>query len=53
MDSSALVAIVTGGTAVLAGWVTSLGNARAARVQARTTAEAQHRAELRASRRAA
>lgn len=53
MDSAALVAIFTGGTAVLAGWVTSLGNTRAAKVQAQAAAQAQHHTEIRASRRTA
>jgi hypothetical protein len=33
-----LVAVLTGGTAVLASWVTSRGNARTARVQAEAAA---------------
>ncbi|MDF5755809.1 hypothetical protein [Spongiactinospora sp. TRM90649] len=53
MDSTVWVAILTGATAVLAGWVTSLGNARAARIQAEASAYAQHHERLRESRRAA
>ncbi|MBQ0850225.1 hypothetical protein J8N05_18690 [Streptomyces sp. BH-SS-21] len=47
------VAVFTGGTAVLASWVTTVGNARAARVQAETSIEGQRRDHLRSSRRIA
>ncbi|MFE3328841.1 hypothetical protein [Streptomyces sp. NPDC059176] len=50
-DSAVWVAVFTGGTAVLASWVTTLGNARAARVQAETSIQAQHRDRVRSSRR--
>ncbi|MFG1966073.1 hypothetical protein [Nonomuraea sp. NPDC049028] len=53
MDSTVWVAILTGGTAILAGWVTSLGNARAARIQAEASAKAQHHAQIREARRTA
>ncbi|MCX4574836.1 hypothetical protein [Streptomyces sp. NBC_01571] len=52
-DSTVWVAVFTGATAVLAGWVTTLGNARAARVQAEASARVQHRDRLRETRRAA
>ncbi len=47
------VAAFTGGTAVLASWVTTLGNARAARVQAEASAQAQRQGRVRELRRAA
>lgn len=47
------VAAFTGGTAVLAGWVTNLGNVRAARVQAEASAKAQRVDRVRELRRAA
>lgn len=47
------VAAFTGGTAVLASWVTTLGNTRAARAQAETTEQAQRRSRIRELRRAA
>ncbi|MBZ4018804.1 hypothetical protein [Streptomyces purpurogeneiscleroticus] len=47
------IAAVTGGTAVLASWVTSRGNTRAARIQAETAADSQRRERLRESRRTA
>lgn len=50
-DSTVWVAVFTGGTAVMASWVTTLGNARAARVQAETSVQAQHRDRVRSSRR--
>ncbi|WP_219460001.1 hypothetical protein [Nonomuraea rhizosphaerae] len=53
MDSTVWVAILTGGTAVLTGWVTSLGNARTARIQAQASAKAQHHAQIREARRTA
>ncbi|WP_214107160.1 hypothetical protein [Acrocarpospora catenulata] len=53
MDSTVWVAVFTGGTAVLAGWVTSQGNTRAARVQAEASERAQYRLQLRETRRAA
>ncbi|MFI9029175.1 hypothetical protein [Streptomyces sp. NPDC053560] len=47
------IAAVTGGTAVLASWVTSRGSTRAARIQAETAADSQRRERLRDSRRTA
>lgn len=47
------VAALTGGTAVLASWVTNLGNVRAARAQAESSALAQERGRVRELRRAA
>lgn len=52
-DSAFWIAALTAGTAVLASWVTSRGTARAARIQADTTASAQRVERLRAARRAA
>ncbi|MFD6967672.1 hypothetical protein [Streptomyces sp. NPDC059979] len=52
-DIAVWVAAFTGGTAVLASWVTTLGNARAARVQAEASAQAQHQGQVRELRRAA
>ncbi|MCL8017996.1 hypothetical protein [Streptomyces sp. AS02] len=52
-DIAVWVAALTGGTAVLASWVTNLGNVRAARVQAEASAQAQHRGRVRESRRGA
>ncbi|MEU8716109.1 hypothetical protein [Streptomyces sp. NPDC048663] len=52
-DSAVWVAAFTGGTAVLAGWVTNLGNVRAARVQAEASARAERLGRVRESRRAA
>ncbi|MCK7628077.1 hypothetical protein MUU72_34170 [Streptomyces sp. RS10V-4] len=56
-DSSTIwtlaIAAVTGGTAVLASWVTSRGSTQAARIQAETAARAQRAERLRESRRAA
>jgi hypothetical protein len=52
-DSAVWVAALTGGTAVFASWVTTLGNTRAARVQAEASAQAQHREQVRALRRGA
>ncbi|WP_037625552.1 hypothetical protein [Streptomyces aureus] len=52
-DSAMWVAAFTGGTAVLASWVTNLGNVRAARVQAEASVQAQHRGRVRELRRAA
>ncbi|MEV0480256.1 hypothetical protein AB0I69_06500 [Streptomyces sp. NPDC050508] len=53
MDNSALwVAVLTAATAVVASWVTSRGNARAARIQAQAAAEAAHTAREREARRA-
>lgn len=46
-DIAVWVAALTGGTAVLASWVTNLGNVRAARVQAEASAQAQHRGRVR------
>jgi hypothetical protein len=53
VDGALLVAALTGGTAVLASWVTSRGKARAARVQAEASALAGHRGQVRQIRRAA
>lgn len=47
------IAAVTGGTAVLASWVTGRGSTRAARVQAEIAARAQRAERLRESRRTA
>ncbi|MGW9173858.1 hypothetical protein [Streptomyces decoyicus] len=47
------IAAVTGGTAVLASWVTSRGSTRAARIQAETAARSQRAERLRESRRTA
>ncbi|MFG2095000.1 hypothetical protein [Streptomyces sp. NPDC048612] len=47
------IAAVTGGTAVLASWVTSRGSTRAARVQAEIAARSQRAERLRESRRTA
>ncbi|MEU5094731.1 hypothetical protein [Streptomyces sp. NPDC020996] len=52
-DSAVWVAAFTGGTAVLASWVATMGSVRAARVQAEETARAQHRLRVRELRRAA
>lgn len=56
-DNSLLVACLTGVTAIaassLASWLTSRGNARAARVQVDATTDAQRREGLRQTRRAA
>jgi hypothetical protein len=52
-DSALWVAVLTGGTAVLASWVTSGGNARAARVQAEASARAQQHSRVREIRRTA
>ncbi|MFD7918093.1 hypothetical protein ACFV3R_02510 [Streptomyces sp. NPDC059740] len=53
MYATLAIAAVTGGTAVLASWVTSRGSTRAARTQAETAARAQRVERLRESRRAA
>lgn len=47
------VGVFTGATAVLASWVTTLGNARAAKVQAEASAQVQRRDRVRETRRAA
>ncbi|MGW7577233.1 hypothetical protein [Streptomyces sp. NPDC054765] len=47
------IAAVTGGTAVLASWVTSRGSTQAARIQAETAARSQRAERLRESRRTA
>ncbi|WP_055549712.1 hypothetical protein [Streptomyces sp. NBRC 110028] len=52
-DSTFWIAALTGGTAVLASWVTSRGNTRAAQIQADTAARAQQAERLRDSRRTA
>jgi hypothetical protein len=52
-DEALWVAVLTGGTAVLASWVTSLGNARAARIQAEASAQAQQQSRSRETRRTA
>jgi hypothetical protein len=53
MGTSALwVALLTAATAVVASWVTSRGNAAAARIQAHAAAEAAHVSRVREARRA-
>ncbi|MDX2524116.1 hypothetical protein ACSCB1_24335 [Streptomyces europaeiscabiei] len=52
-DNAFWIAALTAGTAVLASWVTSTGTARAARIQADTTASAQRVERLRQARRTA
>lgn len=52
-DGALWIAALTGGTAVLASWVTSRGNTRAARIQAETSAHAQDRTRARELRRTA
>jgi hypothetical protein len=52
-DSVVWVGVFTGATAVLASWVTTVGNARAAKVQAEASAQAQQRGRVREIRRAA
>ncbi|MGW1489808.1 hypothetical protein [Streptomyces sp. NPDC002402] len=53
MENSALwVALLTAATAVVASWVTSRGNAQAARIQAHAAAEAAQVARVREARRA-
>jgi hypothetical protein len=52
-DSAFWIASLTAGTAVLASWVTSRGTARAARIQADTTVDAQRVERLRDARRTA
>ncbi|MGY0057773.1 hypothetical protein ACWY4P_14640 [Streptomyces sp. LZ34] len=52
-DSTFWIAALTGGTAVVASWVTSRGNTRAARIQADTAARAQQSERRRESRRTA
>ncbi|ANZ15753.1 hypothetical protein ACH4YO_20390 [Streptomyces noursei] len=47
------IAAVTGGTAVLASWVTSRGSTQAAKIQAETAARSQRAERLRESRRTA
>ncbi|MET8940347.1 hypothetical protein ABZX28_25535 [Streptomyces rubiginosohelvolus] len=42
-DNTLWVGVLTAGTAVVASWVTSQGTARAARIQAETTAAVQRR----------
>jgi hypothetical protein len=53
IDEALWVAALTGGMAVLASWVTSQGNARAARVQAEASARVQHLSQIRETRRSA
>ncbi|MBO8199455.1 hypothetical protein JW613_14290 [Streptomyces smyrnaeus] len=53
VDNAFWIAALTGGTAVLASWVTNQGNAKAARIQADSAAETQRMHQLRESRRAA
>lgn len=53
MDSTMWVAVLTGGTAVLAGWVTSLGNTRAAKIQAQASTQALQVSQQREARRVA
>lgn len=52
-DNALWVAVLTGGTAVAASWVTSRGNARAARIQAEASAQAQQFSRVREVRRTA
>ncbi|MFJ2826657.1 hypothetical protein ACIPC1_03470 [Streptomyces sp. NPDC087263] len=52
-DSVVWVGVFTGATAVLASWVTTVGNARAAKVQAEASAQAEQRGRVREIRRAA
>ncbi|MFF0227624.1 hypothetical protein [Streptomyces sp. NPDC004629] len=52
-DSAVWVAALTGATAVVASWVTNLGNVRAARAQAQASAAAERAGRVRESRRAA
>ena len=52
-DGTLWVAVLTGGTAVLASWVTSRGNARAAKVQAEASVHAQWLDRVREIRRTA
>jgi hypothetical protein len=52
-DDALWVAALTGATAVLASWVTSRGNARAARIQAQASAQAQQQSRSRETRRTA
>jgi hypothetical protein len=52
-DNTLWVAVLTGATAILASWVTSRGQTRAARMQAEFTAAAQRRDRLREVRRIA
>jgi hypothetical protein len=52
-DGALWIAALTGGTAVLASWVTSRGNTRAARIQAEASAHAQHHVRARELRRTA
>jgi hypothetical protein len=52
-DNTLWVATLTAGTAVLASWVTSRGNANAARLQAEAATESQQLARQREARRAA
>ncbi|RKN03666.1 hypothetical protein [Streptomyces radicis] len=51
VDNSWWIGLITGGTAVVASWVTGRGAARSARVQAEVTARAAHVAEARTRRR--
>ncbi|MFC4907447.1 hypothetical protein [Actinomadura gamaensis] len=53
MDASLWVAVVTGGTAAITGWVTSQGNARAAKVQAEASQRVQLLTQRREARRTA
>jgi len=52
-DEALWVAMLTGGTAVVASWVTSRGNARAARIQAEASAQTQQQSRSRETRRTA
>ncbi|MFF3210839.1 hypothetical protein ACFYYB_09245 [Streptomyces sp. NPDC002886] len=52
-DNTLWVGVLTAGTAVLASWVTSRGTARAARIQAETTAAVQRADQRRTARRTA
>jgi hypothetical protein len=49
-DDALWVAVLTGGTAVLASWVTSRGNARAVRIQAEASAQTQRQSRSRETR---
>ncbi|MFD5027221.1 hypothetical protein [Streptomyces sp. NPDC058373] len=51
MDSSWVIGLITGGTAVVASWVAGLGATRSARVQAEVTSRAARAAETRTRRR--
>ena len=52
-DDPIWIAVLTGGTAVLASWVTSRGNARAARIQAEASAQTRQQSRSLEARRTA